>query len=275
MKTLILSFIFLFAINLSAQNLTFDWAAPGTNNFIGNDPVICGNQQTVRLRVGWNNDPNCPYPGWGANRYRFTIRLFKNNALISTRIYPASNCFINDFYDNYVLTEGTYRAEIQLEVRRAFWRWRIQATGNAGVLIVTREASVPGLKINGQVPDPNIPIEVCPGNIQIDASDTKCEDKYWIGVWEFDFVNWNRPQRYEWGKWFNGQAPANLNLQQLAAQHSFGSDFLGNDNTREGEILFGGLLTNGTPRYYRVEVCTGTPQWQCKTGVIKVKCSCP
>ena len=236
--------------------------------------VLCGGQRTVDLRVAWNNDPRCPYPGWGANRYRLTVRILKGNSVLSTRVYRSSSCWVNDFYRDFVVTPGQYRAQATLEVRGAFWSWRTQWTDTRAI-IVTQDPSVPGLEINGQVPDPSVPIEVCPAEIIIDPSSTSCEDRYWIGIWEYDFVNQARPQEYEWGKWFDGQAPASLNLQQLSAQYSFGNDFLGNDPNREGEILYGGNLSNNTPRHYRVEVCTGQPAWTCTSAIIKVKCSCP
>lgn len=260
---------------VNSQNLTLEWAEPNTNSFSSSDLDICGATKEVRLKASYSNDQQCPYNGWGANRYRFTIKLYKNNVLISTRIYPASSCWINDTYSNFNLSEGHYRANIMLEVRGAFWRWRVQNSGYTSSFIVRRNSATPIFTINGIVPDPKIPIEVCPSKIIIDPSNTSCEDKYWVGVWEFDYQNWNRPREYEWGKWFDGEASSNLNLQQLSAQYSFNSDFLGTDISREGEILYGGNLPNNNPRYYYISICTGFPDWQCASAIIKVKCDCP
>lgn len=278
MKNLIYILMILFtSLNgmVNSQNLTLEWAEPNTNNFSSSDIDICGTTKEVRLKASYANDPLCPYNGWGANRYRFTIKIYKDNVLISTRRYPASSCWINDIYSNFTLSEGHYRANIMLEVRGAFWRWRIQNSGYTSSFIVKRSSATPAFTINGIVPDPEIPIEVCPSKIIIDASNTSCEDKYWVGVWEFDYQNWTRPKKYEWGKWFNGEALFNLNLQQLSSQYSFGSDFLGTDLARQGDILFGGDLPNNNPRYYHVSICTGYPNWQCVSAVIKVKCFCP
>lgn len=268
--------LFISTHSANSQNLTLEWAEPNTNNFSSSDLDICGEIKEVRLKASYANDPQCPYSGWGANRYRFTIKLYKDNVLISTRIYQASSCWINDTYSGFNLSNGHYRANIMLEVRGAFWRWRIQNSGYTSSFIVKRNSATPAFTINGIVPDPEIPIEVCPSKIIIDPSNSTCEDKYWVGVWEFDYLNWDRPKKYEWGKWFDGEAPSSLNLQQLSSQHSFGSDYLGTDLTRQGEVLFGCNLSNNNPRYYYVSICTGYPNWQCASAVIKVKCSsCP
>lgn len=41
-----------------------------------------------------------------------------------------------------------------------------------------------------------------------------------------------------------------------------------------GDALFGGYLSSGQERYYRVSVCTGEPSWQCKVALIKVNGNC-
>lgn len=261
---------------INAQQLRLDWAAPSTANYSQNNIELCGASRTLDLRVSHvqGGDSNCPYGGFGFNKYRYTMKIFRNNVLINTKMFRASSCWAHIPFYNINLTPGSYRAEIRLETRRFPWGWRTRFTRNTNVIQVTRNAAVPSFTINGVIPNPEVPIEVCSNDIIIDASSTTCEDKYWVGVWEFDYDNWNRPQEYEWGKWFNGQAPSNLNLQQLSANHSFGSSFLGNNTARQGEILYGGKLPNGNDRYYHVSVCTGFPAWKCSSAVIKVKCDC-
>ncbi len=276
MKRISILFLFLFSAHfILAQNIMLEWAEPGTTNYSNTNLSICGESKNATLKASFSNDPLCPYSGWGANRYRYTINLFKDNVLISTRSFQASSCSANEFYNNFTLTEGVYKVNIILEVRGSWWRWRQRRNGTSSLLIVNRTPATPAFTINGIVPIPDEPIEVCPEQIIIDPSSTSCEDDYYVGIWEFDYLNWNRPLQYEWGKWFEGQAPASINLQQLSAQYSFGNDFLGSVSSRQGEILYGGNLPNNNPRYYHVSICTGYPSWNCASAVIKVKCSCP
>jgi hypothetical protein len=259
---------------MTAQIFTLDWREPSTTVWTNNNVSICGESRLSDLKISYQNDPNCPYSGLGANRYRYTRKLYKDGTLLSTRVFNASSCWFNDTYLNSTLTSGTYTAHVTVEVRKFWWSWRVVRSGYTNSIVVSRNPSVPSFKINGITPDPKTPIEVCPGKITLDASGTTCESKYFVGVWEFDYVNWNRPQEYEWGRWFDGEAPTDLNLQQLSSQYSYGTDFLGNNPNRQGDILFSGTLPNNTPRYYHISVCTGNPAWECASAVIKVKCSC-
>ena len=263
--------------SLDAQQFRLDWRAPGTTNYSQQDIELCGPSRDLQLRASHvrNSDPNCPYPGWGVNRYRYTITILKNNVPVTTLQVPTSSCWLHQPFPVMSIEPGFYRARIVLETKRFPWGgWRVRFTAFTNSIEVTRSPSTPSFKINGITPDPQTPIEVCPSKIIIDPSDTACEDAYWIGVWEFDYDNWSRPGEYEWGKWFSGEAPSELNLQELSAVHSYGSSFLGDDPLRQGEILFGGKLSNNNDRYYHVSVCTGFPTWTCSSAIIKIKCNC-
>lgn len=258
---------------VQSQDISFEWTELNSSSYSNNEINICGESKRVKLKVSWKNDPNCPYSGWGANRYRWTTRLYKNNILISTRASQSGSCWINEIYNDFQVSKGVYRAHITLEVRGWLWVWQTQRSGSAG-FNVNRNDAVPSFTINGIIPNPEIPIEVCSSKININPSGTTCEGKYYVGVWEFDFLNWDRPNNYEWGRWFDGEAPAELNLQQLSAQHSQGANFSG-DLNRQGEVLYGGNLSNNNLRYYYISICTGYPEWKCESAVIKVSCSCP
>lgn len=117
--------------------------------------------------------------------------------------------------------------------------------------------------------------------ITIDASNTTCESKYYVGVWETGTNWWERTYAYEWGHWFSGQAPAAISLQQLATNSNNYSNFDG-DIVRKGQILFGGNISTvlpppgstvllpyqpglvGQQRRYTVEVSTYEPVWSSK-----------
>src|SRR5690606_7980003 len=58
-------------------------------------------------------------------------------------------------------------------------------------------------------------------------------------------------------RWFSGQAPGNINLNNVAAALGYGP-------------LQGGNLPNGAKRYYRVALCTGDDGWECKNALIRL-----
>lgn len=118
-----------------------------------------------------------------------------------------------------------------------------------------------------------LPTEV----ITIDASGTTCESNYWVGIWETTSNWWERTYQYEWGGWFQGQAPASINLQALAA--TSGDRWINGPAARKNNVLIGGKISgsatvsfNGQDRYYVVEVCTGEPTWTCKRIQIRILC---
>jgi hypothetical protein len=117
------------------------------------------------------------------------------------------------------------------------------------------------------------PIEVCSSNITMNAAATMGESKYEIVVQESDRW-WNRSYRYEWGRWFSGQAPNGINLQNLASTYSYPQYGFTGDVARQGSVLFGGNLQSGAERYFRVSLCTGEPSWTCKTALLRVIGSC-
>ncbi|MCH2196226.1 hypothetical protein [Kordia sp.] len=110
------------------------------------------------------------------------MKIFKDNNVISTRRFTSSSCWFNKFYDNFQVSSVVYRAHIQLDVRGFFWSWSIQASENAGIINVTRQEATPSFTINGIIPNPEIPTEVCPAKILINPSDTSCEENYYMDV---------------------------------------------------------------------------------------------
>lgn len=116
------------------------------------------------------------------------------------------------------------------------------------------------------------PIDVCASNITINAAGTNGESRYDIVVQESD-PWWNRTYQYEWGHWFSGQAPNGIKLQNLASIYSYPPDFTG-AAVRQGTILYGGNLPNGSARHFRVSVCTDEPTWTCKSALLRVIGSC-
>ena len=106
----------------------------------------------------------------------------------------------------------------------------------------------------------------------MDGSSTQCAATYWVGIHESDLM-WNRTFKYEWGKWFNGAPPNNINLQQLATTYSQPPDWAGNNPIQQRTPLIAGFLdapVNSQPRYYRVALCTTEPSWLCKNTLLKV-----
>lgn len=144
---------------------------------------------------------------------------------------------------------------------------------NETVKLIYIKPATPSFTINGMSPPPdNSPLSVCASNVTINASATSCESKYYIGVAESDLW-WNRTYDYEWGKWFSGEAPSSLNLQQLATTYSYAPNFTGSP-ARQGSPLIGGNLPAGGSRYYRLSVCTGEPSWTCKFALLQVNGNC-
>jgi hypothetical protein len=100
----------------------------------------------------------------------------------------------------------------------------------------------------------------------MDASDSQCETGYLIIVEESN-ISWDRPLQNEWNKWFSGQAPANLNLQQLTTTYrqSDGTGYFS---------LIGGSFTSGTfagqERFYRIGLQTAGSPWNPQFALIQV-----
>ncbi len=99
-------------------------------------------------------------------------------------------------------------------------------------------------------------LTVCPGKMVMDANASSCESSYFVTVQESD-ASWNRTYRYEFGRWFTGQAPDGIDLDQLIARHP--------DSVEPGkkafELVAGGTRFRPVPRYFRIGLATGEPRW--------------
>ena len=171
---------------------------------------------------------------------------------------------------------GVYKAHVKVESRRkgCIFGWKLVSDGFTNSFTVGTTPAQPNFNVNGfPIPANGSAINVCGSNIKLNAAATTCEKNYFIGVEEAG-PSWNRTYKYEWGRWFSGQAPNLMNLQGLSATYSTGTSFLGTDLSRQGDILFGGNLPSGEPRHYIVKVCTADPTWQCKHALIKVNSNC-
>lgn len=167
---------------------------------------------------------------------------------------------------------GTYSAIVNFQ-KRTFGGWVPVAKDYSGNLGASKTPATPEFTINGEHATVNAPANVEVNiwdPITINATQTTCETKYNIGAQESDQF-WNRTFKYEWWKWFAGDAPNNINVQQLATTYSKPPDCLGSDLTRFGTPLFGGDLPSGVPRYYRVNLCTVEPSWVCASALVRVK----
>jgi hypothetical protein len=152
-----------------------------------------------------------------------------------------------------------------------YYRVKLAVSGpwSETVKLVHVEPATPSLAIGGTPPPQDgSPIEVCADSVTVDASATSCESTYAIVVEESDRW-WNRTYDYEWGRWFSGQAPSSLDLQQLSASYSYPPNFTGSPG-RQGSPLVGGDLPAGGARHYRVGVCTAEPSWACKWALVRV-----
>lgn len=252
------------------------------SSYSTSDINVCGSQQmTFLISYTYSSHSSC----W-SDRYRYTFKIYKNGVLIySTPKYLSSSTSQKDFIFGYaigptiIVTPGTYTAEAILERRPCVGAWYTAETATTNSIIATTTAT-PNFTINGTAAtDPSsgsIPSIICnAGSITVNAASTTCETTYWIGVWETTHNWWERTYDYEWGGWFTGQAPNNINLQNLSTTSS--SRWINGPNPRKDNILMGGVIANATTasyigqdRYYTIELCTGEPSWTCKKIQIKV-----
>jgi len=218
------------------------------------------------------------------NPYRITLSFYKNNNnLITSFQFTGSGTFLNfpaSSLANIPVTPGTYYAVATFEVKPCGRNWKLKGTYTSNIITVTPLAATPNFTINGVAAtdgtNNNVPSIICnAGLITIDASNTTCESAYWVGVWETTSNYWQRTYDYEWGGWFQGTAPNNINLQYLSTTSHL--RWINGPNSRIDNILMGGLIGAaldpsfiGQDRYYTIEVCTGTPTWTCKRIHIKV-----
>ncbi|MEM9921795.1 MAG: T9SS type A sorting domain-containing protein [Bacteroidota bacterium] len=212
--------------------------------------------------------------GFGANPYRFTITLLRDGDPVATTTAQMSSDWVQRSFSNVNLEGGVYTATVELE-RRAFpgiWQF-VEMRPSSNLVVVNSANVVPNFTVNGNaVPSDGTPVNVCASNINMDARQTFCETRYYIGVQESN--RWyTRTFQYEWGRWYQGDAPTSINLQQLSINNSQAPYYTGDPN-RQNSALIGGQLPDGQDRYYRVSLCTNEPSWQCKTMLIRVNGNC-
>lgn len=224
--------------------------------------------------------------GWtcNPNPYRITINFYKNNNdLITSYQMQTSGTYLNfpaSSLLNISVSPGTYYAVAKFEIKKCLKSWSVVGTYTSNVITVTSLAPTPNFTINGVVAtdgtNNTVPSIICNAAIiTVDASNMTCESAYWLGVWETTSNYWQRTYNYEWGGWFQGSAPNNINLQYLSTTSH--DRWINGPNSRKDNILMGGLIGAaldpsfiGQDRYYTIEVCTGIPTWTCKRIHIKV-----
>jgi hypothetical protein len=266
----------LLASPLLAGSASLSQSDPSQNSYsTGGFSVCASGTRSFKVSYSYGYDPAY---GIGPNPYRMTVRLFRNGSQIASTTYQWASAWTNQFFPNVGVTPGTYTATVQLEERTFHGLsigWTTLETVSAmNSVVVSPIPATPAFSVDGVPVTANgSPIDVCASMIRVDAAATTCESNYWLGVHEMD--RWNWTHQYEWGRWFAGQAPNGISLQQLAT--SSAGYWLGGPPSRQGETLFGGYLdppNNTVERYYWVELCTAEPAWQCKVAVIKVNGAC-
>ncbi|GAA4773624.1 MULTISPECIES: T9SS type A sorting domain-containing protein [Flavobacterium] len=243
---------------------------------------ICGTEQRVdNIKVGFSycggtNLPNdCVSPKCNiGNPYKAIVTLFKNNTVFSEHEFTLSSLYFYETFTNVSVSSGSiFKARVQFFRKKnlciGYELLRDIYSSNLTVPVLN---GTPDFNINGiPIPIDGSAIQACISNIKINAGATSCETAYNITVEECDQY-WNRTYDYEFGVWLNGEAPDNINLQNIASTYSVPPYYTGNPS-RAGSILIDGNLANGSERYYRVKVCTG-PIWTCKTALLKVISGC-
>lgn len=264
----------------TAGTANMQWAPANTTAYSTGAIVSCGASQKVDIKVAFTGS-NCS-PSFGSNPYQFEFFLYRNGVQIGHIPYQqGSSCWWNGIFYSVNADPGTYSAIVNFKKRR-ITGWQVVSQDNSSTITASKTAATPAFKIvsilsNGQLVTsplatttifPTVTINISQP-ILIDATPTTCETTYNLGVQESD-VNWGRTYFYEWWKWFPGDAPNNINLQQMATTYSNPPDYLGTDWTRHGTPLFGGDLSPGIKRYYRVNLCTMEPSWACATAILRV-----
>ncbi|SOE21227.1 hypothetical protein SAMN06298216_1698 [Spirosomataceae bacterium TFI 002] len=250
---------------------------PSHDNSISTSYDIC-QPETVTV-TGWRF---LPFSITGYYNIKWILlrngnKFLERGGYVSLTNWTPSNQGFSDVFSNLILPPGRYQVQLFIEKHEGWWifkKWETWINETSpNYLDISNKPATPNYTINGQAIFGDTPIDVCSGNIKIDASLCQCESKYSINVQESDRY-WNRTNQYEWGTWFNGIAPNNLNLQYLSTVNSTGNDFVGSASRQNTPLISGSLPNNGGDRYYRVSVCTGEPSWNCKTALIRVKCDC-
>lgn len=258
------------ASSAAAGTANLKWAPASTTAYGYSGLVSCGASRKVDFKVTFAGS-SCS-PSFGSNPYRFEFFLYRNGVQVGYLPYQqSSSCSTTAIFYGVDADAGSYSATVNFQKRKMIG-WVPVSQDNSGTIIASKNAATPAFAINGQLAttttSPNVNINISQPII-INASPTMCETTYNIGVQESE-LNWNRTYKYEWWKWFQGDAPSNINLQQLATTYSNPPDYLGTDLTRLGTPLFGGDLAPGSKRYYRVNLCTVEPAWACATAILRV-----
>jgi len=150
-----------------------------------------------------------------------------------------------------------------------------------GTVLVKKKA-IPDFTINGAtVPADGSPMNVCATALNIDAAITANESDYYLGVAECNRW-WDRTGNLEWGRWFSGQAPDDIPVQDVLFQNTtyFTAPTPAQaQSTPSLIILKGGTIQSpanfaGQDRYYRISICVGEPEWNCKTALVRVDPNC-
>lgn len=277
---ILLALTLLITYTAQSQTRQISWYDYSASSYVTSNFSSCAPHGTKIFRISYNHCPSSPtspncISGCGANRVRYTMTLYRNGTAISTQNYQLSSHWCNMFFSGVTASPGTYRGYIKVERRRSgcIFGWETIHTGYTNTITVGTSPATPDFNING-IPVPTSGyITSCISNIRLNAAATTCESKYYVGVQECNQW-WSRTYKYEWGRWFSGQAPNNINLQALSATYSTGASFLGTDPSRQGDILIGGNLPSGQARFYRVSICTGEPSWTCKTALVRINPGC-
>ncbi|MFP5262660.1 MAG: hypothetical protein ACLGJB_12220 [Blastocatellia bacterium] len=226
-------------------------------------------------------------PGYLSGYCRFDWTLYKDGQQVSfdRQIYdfrnngwlPFQNYTFQNTFFNITTGPGKYSATLEVRQRNGpFWNYNFNTQliydGSIEVILYSAIATQP-IKIkdiNGAFvspPSDGSPIQVSlSGGIIMDASAGTCEPGYAVIVQESNLW-WDRTFLHEWFRWFSGQAPANIDLQQLTTSHSQ-SDGTGYFSLNGGPFTSG--IFAAQQRFYRVGLQSAGAPWAPKMALIQV-----
>jgi len=250
--------------------------------FYNGTAYICGvEQKTQDFKVNFcfccgtgnaNCDPSLCNIG---NPYKAIIKMYRNGSLYNTTEFNLSSPYFYQPLTGFPVAAGTsYYATVQFQRKKnACIGWETIAQLTTNTLNTPVIQGTPDFNINGTAVLPNWQsMDVCASNIKINAAATTCEKDYFVGITEYGNDWSTRTYDYEVNLWFAGEAPNNINLQNIATTYSYPPYYTGSAS-RQGSPLIGGNLANGQVRHYSVSICIG-PTWTCKSAFIKVNGSC-
>lgn len=242
----------------------------------------CGAPKTVDIRVSYSlnptfviggPDPACPW-GFGPNHFRYTVALYRDGLPLGSHSFNLAGCWFRDWFNGIAAVPGNYYAKITVERRTAPFVWSSLDSMQSPTLVATQLIATPDFTINGTAIPQGTPMIVCASSIQINAATTVCETSYWLGVDE-TVQWWTQTNQYSWGKWFLGEAPNQLSLQQLATGSA--GYWQNGPLERQGNTLVGGFANppaNTLERFYTVALCTPGPTLKCKYALLRVNGDC-